>query len=50
MAGLRMPRLPSIGPFVGRPFGEYFAAFASEGNDAFFEMFLEAIRGHEGRF
>ena len=39
-----------IGPFVGRPFAEYFAASASEGNDAFFEMFLEAIRDHEGRF
>lgn len=39
-----------IGPFVGRPFGEYFAASASEGNDAFFEMFLDAIRDHQGRF
>ena len=39
-----------IGPFVGRQFGEYFAASASEDNDAFFEMFFEAIRDDQGRF
>ena len=43
-------RVLGIGPFVDKPFGEYFAASASEENDAFFEMFLEAIRDHEGRF
>ena len=33
-----------IGPFVGRPFADYFMESANKANDEFYEVFLEAVR------
>ena len=32
-----------IGPYVGKPFGQYFAAHAAAENDEFYEVFLQAV-------
>ena len=39
-----------IGPFVGRPFADYFMESANEANDEFYEVFLAAVRDKRNRF
>ncbi|MDO4806458.1 MAG: CPBP family glutamic-type intramembrane protease [Coriobacteriales bacterium] len=41
--------LLAIKDFVNKPFGAYFSAYANSENDAFYEMFLEAVRNKEAR-
>ena len=38
-----------MGPFVGKSFGDYFSQYANEENDAFYEVFLEAVRERGAR-
>ena len=42
-----------IGPYVDQPFGLYFSENANSENDAFYELFVEAVRNkglrHQGR-